>query len=325
MGGNNAIATGLSALVDILRREKRRGGDTIALSEESERLLQAMPGVFLKAGGAAKARAGAERSSGGTARKTPGGTHSTAVSATSASSAANPATLAGRRFQLPAVSEEARDEAWARTQLNAIFKAVKHCPECRALGSLFETVVFASGNPQAEIMFVGEAPGREEEKARRPFVGPAGKKLDQVLKAMGVPREQVYITNVVKFRPKKGDGRFQGAGNRPPQQDEMAASLPYLRAEIEVVRPRVIVALGRTAAEGLLEKGGSLAGFRNAEHEFEGIPVIVTYHPSYLLRQESESDPAAALHAKRLVWEDMLRVMDRVGLPVTAKQRAYFL
>ncbi len=323
MGGNNAIATGLSALVDILRREKRRGGDTIALSEESERLLQAMPGVFLKAAPEAGRRA--ESRPAGAAGTTPTGRSAKAVAHSVAERSAASTTVPGRRFPVPVVSEEARDEAWARTQLNAIFKAVKHCPECRALGSLFETVVFASGNPQAEIMFVGEAPGREEEKARRPFVGPAGKKLDQVLKAMGVPREQVYITNVVKFRPKKGDGRFQGAGNRPPQQDEMAASLPYLRAEIEVVRPRVIVALGRTAAEGLLEKGGSLAGFRNAEHEFEGIPVIVTYHPSYLLRQESESDPAAALHAKRLVWEDMLRVMDRVGLPVTAKQRAYFL
>lgn len=323
MGGNNAIATGLSALVDILRREKRRGGDTIALSEESERLLQAMPGAFLQAVPEA-ARRGEVRHAGAPATAS-SGSGSKATTPSSAARSATAASVTGRRFPLPAVSEEERDEAWARAQLNAIFKAVKHCPECRGLGSLFDTVVFASGDPQAEILFVGEAPGREEEKARRPFVGPAGKKLDQVLKAMGLPRERVYITNVVKFRPKKGDGRFQGAGNRPPQQDEMAASLPYLRAEIEVVRPRVIVALGRTAAEGLLEKGGSLASFRNAEHEFEGIPVIVTYHPSYLLRQESESDPAAALHAKRLVWEDMLRVMDRVGLPVTAKQRAYFL
>lgn len=323
MGGNNAIATGLSALVDILRREKRRGGDTIALSEESERLLQAMPGAFLKAVPGAE-RCGEVRPAGAPATAS-SSSGSKAPTPSSAARSATAASVTGRRFPLPAVSEEERDEAWARAQLNAIFKAVKHCPECRGLGSLFDTVVFASGDPQAEILFVGEAPGREEEKARRPFVGPAGKKLDQVLKAMGLPRERVYITNVVKFRPKKGDGRFQGAGNRPPQQDEMAASLPYLRAEIEVVRPRVIVALGRTAAEGLLEKGGSLASFRNAEHEFEGIPVIVTYHPSYLLRQESESDPAAALHAKRLVWEDMLRVMDRVGLPVTAKQRAYFL
>ncbi|NLT72503.1 MAG: uracil-DNA glycosylase [Verrucomicrobiaceae bacterium] len=323
MGGSNAIATGLSALVDILRREKRRGGDTIALSAESERLLQAMPGAFLKAAPKAGRRA-ESRPAGAPETASTGRGAKAAIPPTAARSVA-PTSAAGQKFPIPAVPEEERDEAWARAQLNAIFKAVKHCPECRGLGSLFETVVFAAGNPQAEIVFVGEAPGREEEKARRPFVGPAGKKLDQVLKAMGLPREQVYITNVVKYRPKKGDGRFQGAGNRPPQQDEMAASLPYLRAEIEVVRPRVIVALGRTAAEGLLEKGGSLARFRNAEHEFEGIPVIVTYHPSYLLRQESEADPSAALHAKRLVWEDMLRVMDRVGLPVTAKQRAYFL
>lgn len=326
MGGNHSITSGLSALVEILDREKRRGEDTIALSRESEHLLRSMPARFMKAGRATKAeRSGAESPSTETSRKPPSRPHPTAAAPLPAVPEVISAASSGRRFPIPAVADEKRDEAWARAQLNSIFKAVKHCPDCRALGTLFETVVYAAGNPQAEILFVGEAPGREEEKARRPFVGPAGEKLDQILKAMGLPREQVYITNVVKFRPKKGDGRFQGAGNRPPRQDEMAASLTYLRAEIEVVRPRVIVALGRTAAEGLLEKGGSLASFRNTEHEFEGIPVIVTYHPSYLLRQESEADPGAARGAKRLVWEDMLRVMDRIGLPVSEKQRAYFL
>jgi len=242
---------------------------------------------------------------------------------------AGPANLtslpSGRRFPIPAVAESDRDEAWVRAQLNAIFKAVKNCPDCRGLGTLFETAVFAAGNPQAEIMFVGDAPSVEEEAARRAFVSPAGQKLDQILKAMGLSRELVYLTNLVKFRPKKGDGRFQAASDRPPQEDEMSVSLPYLRAEIEVVRPRVIVALGRTAAEGLLEKGGSLAGFRNAEHHFEGIPVIVSPHPSYLMRPEFESDPQQAMGAKRLVWEDMLRVMDRLDMPVTEKQRRYFL
>jgi uracil-DNA glycosylase len=321
MGGTNSIASGLSALAEILVREKRRGAGTIALSPDAERLLRAMPSAFKEAGRPpVPPQSGAE----------PPRTTSLRVEAAFAiplSSSAAPVSMTptGRRFPVPAVAEADRDEAWARAQLNAIFKAVKDCPDCRGLGTLFETAVFAAGNPQAEIMFVGDSPGVEEETARRAFVSPAGQKLDQILKAMGLSREQVYLTNLVKFRPKKGDGRFQAASDRPPQEDEMAASLPYLRAEIEVVRPRVIVALGRTAAEGLLEKGGSLASFRSAEHHFEGIPVIVSHHPSYLLRPEFESDPQQAMGAKRTVWEDMLRVMDRIGMAVTEKQRRYFL
>lgn len=314
MGGNHSIASGLSTLVGILEREKSRGLGTIALSPDSERLLRALPAEFMSAG------------------------HRNSVLPKPAAEARNPVTetrikvpspvpisTGAGRFAIPQVVDSERTEAWVRTQLNAIFKAVKNCPDCRSLGTLFETVVFAVGNPQADIMFVGEAPGAEEEKQRKPFVGPAGQKLDQILKAMGVKREDVYISNIVKFRPRKGDGRFQGSSNRPPQHDEMAVSLPYIRAEIEVVRPKVIVALGRTAAEGLLEKGGSLASFRHGEHHFEGTPVIVTYHPSYLLRQESESNPEQAMSAKRIVWEDMLKVMDRVGMPVSEKQRGYFL
>lgn len=104
----------------------------------------------------------------------------------------------------------------------------------------------------------------------------------------------------------------------------MAASLKYIRAEIEVVRPRVIVALGRTAAEGLLERGGNLATFRKGEYFFQGIPLVITCHPEYLLRQESDGSLEQAKAAKRAVWEDMLKVMDLLGMPVTEKQRGYF-
>ncbi|HRQ88064.1 MAG TPA: uracil-DNA glycosylase family protein [Bacteroidia bacterium] len=222
---------------------------------------------------------------------------------------------------LPAAPE--RDDAGRRAELNAIYKRLKQAPEPRALGSLFETIVFATGNPSAAVMLVGEAPGAEEEKQRKPFVGPAGQKLEQILKAMGLAREDVYISNVVKFRPKKGDGRFQGSSNRPPTQEEMATCLPFLRAEIETIQPRVIVALGRTAAEGLLERGGSIASFRQQPLDFSGTPVVVTYHPSYLLRQEAAS-PEEGKRAKRHIWEDMLRVMEIAGLPISEKQRGYF-
>jgi len=299
MESSNLIAAGLSTLVGILEREKSRGVEAITLSRGAENTLRQLPAEFMIH-----------------ARRKP--------APVIAPVTVQPGQPEIQKVSVPESRGARYTEAQAREQLNTIFKAVKNCPECRSLGTLFETVVFASGNPVADIMFVGEAPGAEEEKVKKPFVGPAGQKLEQILKAMGLKRDDVYISNIVKFRPKKGDGRFQGSSNRPPQPDEMAASLKYIRAEIGVVRPRVIVALGRTAAEGLLEKGGTLASFRHGEHDFEGIPVIVTYHPSYLLRQESESNPEQAMQAKRVVWEDMLKVMERAGMVVSAKQRSYF-
>ncbi|MCP5539802.1 MAG: uracil-DNA glycosylase [Akkermansiaceae bacterium] len=214
------------------------------------------------------------------------------------------------------------DEA---SRIAALAREAEHCPTCRGLGTLRDTMVFSVGNPAADLMFVGEAPGFEEENQREPFVGPAGQKLTQIIRAMGLRRpEDVYISNIVKFRPKEGDGRFQGQRNRKPTPEEMAASVKYVLAEIEVVRPRVIVALGATAMEGLLGISGSVSRMRNRFQDFNGTPVMVTYHPSYLLRQESQS-PDQGKGDKRRVWEDMLLVMEKLGLPVSDKQRGYFL
>jgi uracil-DNA glycosylase len=328
MSGENPIASGLTTLLEILEREKRRGVDTIALGEASENALRSLPRELMNLGRRASAPASpsgpaAPAASSETSDKNVTSPPQVSVAATGGMHSPAPASSTGA-FEIPAVSDSERTEAWRRAQLNVIFKAVKSCPECRELGTLFETLVFATGNPQADLMFIGEAPGAAEEEDRKPFVGPTGEKLDQILKAMGLSREAVYLTNIVKFRPKKGDGRFQGATNRPPQQEEMAASLKYIRAEIEVVRPRVMVALGRTAAEGLLEQGGSLAVFRKGEYFFQGIPLVITCHPDYLLRQESDGNPEQAKAAKRAVWEDMLKVMDLLEMPVTEKQRGYF-
>jgi DNA polymerase len=185
----------------------------------------------------------------------------------------------------------------------------------RALGTLRQTMVFSVGNPEADLMLVGEAPGFQEEQKKEPFVGPAGNKLDQILKAMGLSRSAVYISNVCKFRPAT---RNQTTNNRKPSPKEMATSIPFLKAEIEVVKPRVIIALGASAAEGLLESTRSVGQLRGSWHQFQGIPLRVTYHPSYLLRQED------GLNEKRKVWEDMLAVMEKLGLPISEKQRGYF-
>lgn len=185
----------------------------------------------------------------------------------------------------------------------------------RALGTLRDTLVFSVGNPNADLMLVGEAPGYQEELKGEPFVGPAGQKLDQILKAMGLSRSSVYLSNVCKFRPAT---RNQTTNNRKPSPREMEVSLPFLKAEIEVVKPHVIVALGATAAQGLLESTDSVGQLRESWHQFQGIPLRVTYHPSYLLRQED------GLQEKRKVWEDMLAVMEKLGLPITEKQQSYF-
>jgi DNA polymerase len=201
-------------------------------------------------------------------------------------------------------------------QLAALQAQAGNWAPARSLGTLRETMVFATGNPDARIMLVGEAPGYEEERKREPFVGPAGQKLTDILKAMGLAREEVYISNIVKFRPATPR---QTTNNRKPSPEEMASCLPFIRAEVEIVKPDCIIALGGTAAEGLLEISGTVGSMRGSWHEFAGIPVRVTYHPSYLLRSQSD------LSTKRQVWEDMLAVMERLGMPVSEKQRGFFL
>lgn len=191
-----------------------------------------------------------------------------------------------------------------------------HWAAVKRLGSLRDIMVFATGNPHARLMLVGEAPGHDEEEQREPFVGPAGRKLNDILRAMGLQRADVYISNICKYRPSTGPR--QGTGNRPPDEREIAACLPIILAEIRAIRPACIVCLGGTAAKGLLGSAGSVSSLRGHWQECQGVPVRVTYHPSYLLRNESRS-------ARRAVWEDMLAVMVKLGMPISERQQRYFL
>lgn len=200
-------------------------------------------------------------------------------------------------------------------QLDALRRQAENWQPARALGTLRETMVFSTGNPEARVMLVGEAPGHQEEKEREPFVGPAGQKLNDILKAMGLSRDEVYISNIVKFRPATPK---QTTNNRKPTPEEMDSCMPFVRAEIGIVQPECIIALGGTAAEGLLNLEGTVTGMRGKWHTFEGTPVRVTYHPSYLLQSGGNN-------AKRLLWEDMLSVMEKLGLPISEKQRGFFL
>ena len=213
----------------------------------------------------------------------------------------------------PALAIEGSDNA---AKIAGLRRQAEQWPPARALGTLRDTMVFSTGNPEARIVFVGEAPGYQEERKREPFVGPAGEKFNMILKAMGIDRSEVYITNIVKFRPGTPS---QTTNNRKPTPEEMAACLPFVLAEIDIIRPQCLVALGGTAAEALLATDQGVGQLRNRWHELQGIPLRVTYHPSYLLHNENDTTE------KRKVWEDMLAVMEQLGLPISPKQRTFFL
>ncbi len=189
------------------------------------------------------------------------------------------------------------------------------CVKCPHLVRSRTQVVFGVGNPDAELMFVGEAPGEDEDIKGEPFVGKAGELLTKIIVAMNFRREDIYIANVLKCRPDMPAGE---SGNRKPRPEEMQTCLPYLRQQIEIIRPRAIVALGATAMIGLTGDASPMGKLRGRWHEFAGIPLMATYHPAYLLRNQS-------LTEKRKVWEDMLLVLERLGRPITDKQRGFFL
>ena len=186
----------------------------------------------------------------------------------------------------------------------------------RELGTLRPTAVPGQGNRHADILFVGDAPNYYDEKEQAPFRGEAGGKLDGMLRAMGLSRESVYITHLVKFRPALPR---QTLNNRPPNEKEILYSSSILELEIRLIRPKVIVALGVIAARGILKKGAlPLAEYQQMRGTCHDIPVVVTHHPSYLLRTSD-------LQERRQLWEEMLRVMELAHLPITDKQRGYFL
>jgi uracil-DNA glycosylase family 4 len=164
------------------------------------------------------------------------------------------------------------------------------CCRC-TLGGLRHRIVFGEGNPSADLLFVGEAPGADEDAQGRPFVGRAGQLLTKIIVAMGLKREDVYICNILKCRP---------PGNRNPLPEEIAACEPFLIRQIEAIRPRVICALGSFAAHTLLKSEAPITVLRGRFHRYQGIPLMPTYHPAYLLRNPG---------AKKMVWEDVQTIM----------------
>ncbi len=210
----------------------------------------------------------------------------------------------------PELSPEARAAAFADLRQRALA-----CTKCPNLVSSRKTVVFGVGSPDAQLMFVGEAPGADEDEQGEPFVGKAGQLLTKIINTMGLNRGDVYIANILKCRP---DTPGQSSGNRKPTPEEMQTCIPYLHEQIDLIGPKVLVALGATAVEGLLGKTIGITKLRGNWRTYRGTPLMPTYHPAFLLRNQAMSE-------KRKVWEDMLQVMEKLQMPISEKQKNFFL
>ena len=181
-----------------------------------------------------------------------------------------------------------------KSQLTQLYNATKECSNC-GLSKTRTNYVFGEGNPNAELMFVGEAPGGEEDLQGKPFIGAAGQLLTKMIAAMGLRREDVYIGNILKCRP---------PGNRNPEKHEIEQCIPILKKQIDIIKPEFICALGRIAAHSLLGVSQPLGKLRGRFHDIGGIKLIVTYHPSALLRNPQWKRPA---------WEDLQMLMREMG------------
>lgn len=303
----------LEATVQELERLKRNGVRFVAVAPETLAAFKAKPAASAPAKASSPAtstRRSASVAPASTAPARPVTAPSPAPAApvvsarleTDPSSASAPAA--------PPLSAEAKIAAFADLQ-----QWVLGCIKCKNLVDSRKNVVFGVGNINADLMFVGEAPGADEDAQGEPFVGAAGQLLTKIIQTMGLSRETVYIANILKCRP---DMPPHTSGNRKPTPEEMRTCIPYLQEQIDLIRPKVLVGLGATAMEGLLGKAIFITKARGQWHSYRGIPLMPTYHPAYLLRNQ-------ALAEKRRVWEDMLKVMEKLALPISEKQRNYFL
>jgi DNA polymerase len=188
-----------------------------------------------------------------------------------------------------------------RTALRLIREDIGDCTRCRLHKQGRKQIVFGVGNPNADLMFIGEAPGADEDEQGEPFVGRSGQLLTNMIKAMGLRREDVYIANIIKCRP---------PGNRTPERDECDTCSPFLMRQIEAIRPKALVALGAVAAKSLLAINAPMSELRGRWYDFRGTKLAVTYHPAFLLR-----DP----RQKKETWKDLQMVMKEMGLPVPEK------
>jgi len=314
----------LNALTDELKRLRSTGVKSVMVSEESLATLHKV--VRARAQGAAAA-VGVSEEAAVQGKKNVSAEPSSKTDAAPARYESPP-----RKFTVKPIAPEttatlppppkvvlpAGDK---QTRWNALLQLVVDDPVCKAHVRPGKKVVLGVGSLDARIFFCGEAPGAEEEVQGEPFVGPAGQLLTKMIQGMGLKRSDVYIGNIMNWRPQLPlSANGVQIGNRPPSAEEMAYCLPYLKAQIEVVNPEIIVALGSTAVQGLFGSGTfkTLGEIRSQWKLFAEKPVMVTYHPSYILRNPTN-------RSKRAIWEDLLKVMERASLSISEKQQNFFL
>jgi DNA polymerase len=299
----------LDATIQHLEDLKSRGVRHVAVTPETLRALAQPPAGTSQTANFKSPASGAPAS--GPAR--------TEFQKRAGSETGAPQPVAGQPSLLAVPGEAAQDPPLDPQAKAAAFAALREralaCVKCPHLASSRKNVVFGVGSIDAQLMFVGEAPGADEDEKAEPFVGKAGQLLTKIIQATGLSRADVYIANILKCRP---DTPGQSAGNRKPTADEMTTCIPYLHEQIDLIGPKVIVALGATAVEGLLGKTVGITKLRGTWKTYRGIPLMPTYHPAYLLRNQAMSE-------KRKVWEDMLAVMEKLGMAISEKQRNYFL
>ncbi len=206
-------------------------------------------------------------------------------------------------------------EGSAAQRMDALRAVAVGCTQCPNLAAARAQVVFGQGSMEAALMIIGEATGAEEDQEGRPFAGEAGELLEKMLKVMGLSMGEVYATSVLKCHPFVPG---EPGALRPPHPEELERCLPYLAAQISLVQPKVIVALGAGAMHALFGGKTPMGSLRSQWHEVEGIPVMPTFHPRYLLRNDD-------VRERRKVWEDLMQVMERLGLTVTERHRSFFL
>lgn len=299
----------LEVLLDTLHALKEDGLERVVADDASlAQLHAAVKAMGLSAAATAPVRNEAPKAA-------PRPSPAPAATFPSASAPATPARPPAQSFPKPP-TVKIPDTGSKAEKLAAVAAQMQADPVCNKHLHAGKNLVFGDGNPESPVFFCGEAPGAEEETQGIPFVGPAGQLLDKIIGATGLSRRDVYIGNIMKWRPELPTL----VGNRPPTPEEMAYCLPYVVAQIEIIQPKVIVALGLTAVNGLLghDPDRKMGAIRGKQFSFHGVPVIPTYHPSYLLRNGTAK-------SKRMVWEDFLVMMQTLGMPISDKQRVYFL
>lgn len=320
----------LNALTDELKRLKSSGVKSVVVSDESLEVLKKVVQARAAKSGAGKPDTPAPSPAFTPPPKTSAPTSAPSTPTAKAEPLADyqPASKPFTVKPLPAATENfppapkvVLPTGDKQTRWDALLQLVLNDPVCKSHVNPGKKIVLGVGNLDARIFFCGEAPGAEEEEQGEPFVGPAGQLLTRMIQGMGLKRSDVYIGNIMNWRPQMPvvGGGVQ-VGNRPPTPGEMAYCLPYLKAQLEVVNPEIIVALGATAVTGLFGSGSfkTLGEIRSQWKLFAEKPVMVTYHPSYILRNPTN-------RSKRAIWEDLLKVMERASLPISDKQRNFFL